>query len=69
MGQITLEYNALNKHYLPKMCIELPLPVLDFEKIFYGRKIKKMKFPVPYLLTELSNKNAGPEQAVSFIPK
>ena len=32
MGRITLESNALNKHYLPKMCIELALPSLDLKK-------------------------------------
>ena len=32
MGQITLERNALNCHYLSKMGIELALPVLDFVK-------------------------------------
>ena len=30
---ITLESNALNKHYLPKMCIKLALALLDFEKV------------------------------------
>ena len=35
MGRITLESNALNYHYLPKMCIELPLPLLDFEKVMH----------------------------------
>ena len=32
---ITLESYALNQHYLPKMCIELALPLLDFEKVMY----------------------------------
>ena len=35
MGQITYESNALNEHYLPKMCIELTLPLLDFEKVMH----------------------------------
>ena len=35
MGRITLESNALNYHYLPKMCIELPLPLLDFVKVMH----------------------------------
>ena len=30
MGRITLESNVLNWHYLPKVCIELALPLLDF---------------------------------------
>ena len=29
------ESNALNKHYLPKMCIELALALLDFEKVMH----------------------------------
>ena len=33
MGRITLKSNALNKHYLTKMSIELALPLLDFEKV------------------------------------
>ena len=33
MGRITLKSNALNKHYLPKISIELPL--LDFEKVMH----------------------------------
>ena len=32
MGRITLERSALNEHYLPKVFIELALPLLDFEK-------------------------------------
>ena len=39
MGEITLESNALNLHYLPKMCIELALPLLDFEKVKHGISI------------------------------
>ena len=35
MGRITLESNAFNYHYLPKMCIELPLPLLDFVKVMH----------------------------------
>ena len=35
MGRITLESNALNYHYLPKMCIELPLPLLNFVKVMH----------------------------------
>ena len=35
MGRITLENNALNWHYLQKMCIELALPLLDFEKVMH----------------------------------
>ena len=27
--------NALNYHYLPKMCIELALPLLDFVKVMH----------------------------------
>ena len=29
----SLESNALNYHYLPKMCIEYTVPLLDFEKV------------------------------------
>ena len=35
MGRITLKSNALNYHYLSKMCIELALPLLDFEKVMH----------------------------------
>ena len=35
MGRITSKSNALNYHYLPKMSIELALPLLDFEKIMH----------------------------------
>ena len=35
MGRIALENNALNKNYLPKLCIELALPLLDFEKVMH----------------------------------
>ena len=35
MGRITLESNALKYHYLPKMCIELPLPLHDFVKVMH----------------------------------
>ena len=35
MGRITLESNALNLHYLSKMCIELALALLDFEKVMH----------------------------------
>ena len=35
MGRFTLKSNALNKHYLPKTCIELALPLLDFEKVMH----------------------------------
>ena len=35
MGRITLESNALNYHYLPKMSTELALPLLDFEKVMH----------------------------------
>ena len=34
MGRITLESNALND-YLPKMCFELALPLLDFGKVMH----------------------------------
>ena len=33
MGRITLKSNALNKHYSPKMSIELALALHDFEKV------------------------------------
>ena len=32
LGDFTLESNALNYHYLPKMCIELALALLDLYK-------------------------------------
>ena len=38
MGRITLESNALNEHYLPKMCIELALfkkVMQNFEKVMH----------------------------------
>ena len=35
MGRITLKSNALNWHYLPKISIELALPLLDFEKVMH----------------------------------
>ena len=35
MGQITLENNALDYRYLPKMCIELAQPLLDFVKVIH----------------------------------
>ena len=35
MGRINLKSNALNQHYLPKLCIELALPLLNFEKVMH----------------------------------
>ena len=32
IGRVTLKSNALNNNYLPKWCIELAFPLLDFEK-------------------------------------
>ena len=43
MGRITLESNALNNYYyLPEMCIELALPLLDFEKVIHIRPYKTL---------------------------
>ena len=35
MGRITLESNELDYHYLPKVCIEFALPLLDFVKVMH----------------------------------
>ena len=35
MGRITLYSIALHKHYLAKMCVELALQLLVFEKVIY----------------------------------
>ena len=35
MGRITLKSNALHLYYLPKMSIELALPLLEIEKVLH----------------------------------